>query len=173
MALPESRNTNYAAGSQVFSADLNDIQDSIVEGNHGEIEMQFSVINGVAIESGPDAQFTHVESSSGGSWAVGVALPAGTRIKELKCLYDRQDADLEFTVGAAGPSSLTPTPIVDLANAPGSASALHYDSIQSGLDHEVADGEFLWVGAHFDGDATSAQLWAGFTLVVDRGVDEA
>ena len=38
MALPTSRNTTYAAGSQVKSADLNDIQDSIVQGAHGAVD---------------------------------------------------------------------------------------------------------------------------------------
>lgn len=33
MALPTSRNTTYAAGSQVKSADLNDIQDKIIDNN--------------------------------------------------------------------------------------------------------------------------------------------
>jgi hypothetical protein len=35
MALPLSRDTSYAPGSQVFSADLNNLQDSIISGAHG------------------------------------------------------------------------------------------------------------------------------------------
>lgn len=35
MALPDSRNTTYAAGSEVKSSDLNDVQDKIVDGAAG------------------------------------------------------------------------------------------------------------------------------------------
>lgn len=36
MPLPTSRNTTYAPGSQVKSADLNALQDEIIEGGHGD-----------------------------------------------------------------------------------------------------------------------------------------
>lgn len=42
MALPTSRDTNYSAGSQVLSADLNNIQDCIVDAAHGSREVLVS-----------------------------------------------------------------------------------------------------------------------------------
>lgn len=54
MALPDSRNTTYAADSQVLSADLNDIQDCIVEGKHGArthfLSAARAIFNGSAAE---------------------------------------------------------------------------------------------------------------------------
>lgn len=43
MALPDSRNTTYAPGVQVKSADLNDLQDAIINAAHGDILMQLPV----------------------------------------------------------------------------------------------------------------------------------
>ena len=37
MTLPTSRNTTYAVGTEIKSADLNDLQDHIIGGKHGSI----------------------------------------------------------------------------------------------------------------------------------------
>jgi hypothetical protein len=46
--LPDSRNTTYGSGSNVKSADLDDIQDMIVGGKHGEITLPLPGAAGVA-----------------------------------------------------------------------------------------------------------------------------
>lgn len=42
MALPASRNTTYAVGSQVEADDLNDLQDCIIQGAHGDRSFSFA-----------------------------------------------------------------------------------------------------------------------------------
>lgn len=44
MALPSSRNTDYAAGSQVKSADLNDLQDEIIDLNLGKCSSRTNIL---------------------------------------------------------------------------------------------------------------------------------
>lgn len=63
MALPVSRNTTYAAGSQVKSADLNDLQDWIVDAFGDQV---------LAIPAAAGAVFT-------GAWAPGFINSAGMR----------------------------------------------------------------------------------------------
>lgn len=46
MSLPESRNTSYAASSPIKSADLNDLQDCIIDGKHGLKYMTIPAIAG-------------------------------------------------------------------------------------------------------------------------------
>lgn len=51
MALPLSRDTSYAAGSQVFSADLNNLQDAVVSAAHGYKIERVHVSEGFKIDT--------------------------------------------------------------------------------------------------------------------------
>lgn len=51
MAWPEDRLTTYAPGAQIKSADLNEIQDAIIGGKHGEVPLNAGVA-GLGVYSG-------------------------------------------------------------------------------------------------------------------------
>ena len=50
--LPLKRNTNYTQGAEIKSADLNDIQDMIIAGKHGEIPLQLNSSNAAIVSGG-------------------------------------------------------------------------------------------------------------------------
>lgn len=90
MALPTSRNRTYAPGSQLFSADLNDLQDCIVADKHGARWQFFTAGRGVQEVNVAFDQPT-VGTFNGGLRATGattyvmpLSLPVGTRISNMK-----------------------------------------------------------------------------------------
>lgn len=92
MALPLSRNRTNAPGSQIFSADLNDLQDCIVGGKHGQITRRFgpSAITTtdpslvpITIGSG------YVQNTSGASsFICALSLPLGAVITGIRVGID-------------------------------------------------------------------------------------
>ena len=86
MALPLTRNTNYVASSPIKSVDLNDIQDCIIEGGHGDKVLQLSphgmmfsdVAPGLSVVGGPG-----IIVSTGAGDAGTVPLHVGDRIKDV------------------------------------------------------------------------------------------
>lgn len=55
--LPNSRNTTYGSGSHVRSADLNDLQDVIIAGEHANTVYMSGVISPPALASGTTNNF--------------------------------------------------------------------------------------------------------------------
>lgn len=74
MTLPLSRNTTYSAGSQLLSADLNDIQDQIIGGLHGYRWVAVEQISS-AVASGAATFVGDVWSMSPGLDAIEFRLP--------------------------------------------------------------------------------------------------
>lgn len=93
MALPTSRNTTYAAGSQVKSADLNDVQDKIVDihvdGVHGD---RYKSVGGwipynwSTATAGRNLTTGAFDGNAGsGSLSLDLGLAEGDRIKSAAC----------------------------------------------------------------------------------------
>jgi len=89
MSLPSSRNTTYVAADPVLSNDLNAIQDTIIAGKHGDME--------IAIAGGAATAATALISSAG-VWQftgagevviIPINLPVGKRIKLINHRFNR------------------------------------------------------------------------------------
>lgn len=102
MALPESVNTTYATGTKIKSADLNDIQTSIVGGKHGTKVKYIDASRGVPGSVG-SANFVQ---GSGGGWEHASGTPAiyfdlglheGARIDALE-VFGFESASDEYDV---------------------------------------------------------------------------
>jgi len=93
--LPTSRNTTYAAGSQVKSFDLDDIQDNIIGHKHPELEFQVPAAAYHMEGSSWAASFNGVVwvGAGGGYQLVApIVRPAGTRITRYRAGYNRPNA---------------------------------------------------------------------------------
>jgi hypothetical protein len=89
MPLPTSRNTTYAAGSQVLSDDLNDLQDCIIQDAHDERTIVIPCVSGNgdgAIFDAPGRVEADPNDSSVDLYFP-IVLPVGSRITNwvLRC----------------------------------------------------------------------------------------
>lgn len=103
MALPTSRNTTYAAGSQVKSADLNDIQDCIVGHKRPTFKRTFYpkfVIPGTNPFTGALAGASHLVWSSAGAANAIFDIPYedGDRLINLR-YWAAGDGAVDLTLG--------------------------------------------------------------------------
>jgi hypothetical protein len=83
MALPLSRNTTYAPGSQLASDDLNDIQDAIIAACGSQTRWQ-------TLHPGLVGDANVIATSAG----VGVEASAGAAVARFPCLIDLRPGDL-------------------------------------------------------------------------------
>lgn len=80
MTLPDTRNTTYAALSQVLSADINDIQDKIIDGSHGEQTLFIPACDFIAVPGSEPSYFVQAWSSldtGASSVRLALRLPVG------------------------------------------------------------------------------------------------
>jgi hypothetical protein len=97
MALPSSRNTTYAPGADIRSADLNAIQDCIIGGKHGTRELAidasaFHVATDTLVGNGNNTWLTNVGGVTFGAGVTPKAvapilLPVGSRIIQVEIFY--------------------------------------------------------------------------------------
>ena len=76
MALPTGRNTTYSAGVQIESADMNDIQDSIIAQGHGEVTLPIPAAAGQASIAAGEWQFTPALPAVVATWWEGTSIGA-------------------------------------------------------------------------------------------------
>lgn len=99
MALPTSRPRTYAAGSQVFSADLNDLNDAVIGKKFPSTEF-FIPGSEFVIDGGAPTRSGHVwtfSASAGGSVIaplVGWPWVTGTRITDVVWSYNRNSTPI-------------------------------------------------------------------------------
>ena len=90
MALPTSRNTTYAPGSDIRSADLNALQDCIVGGKHGLISRPLGATSFLLTAGGAASLASDRWTFSGSAGLFcNLALPVGTTITEIIWRFDR------------------------------------------------------------------------------------
>src|ERR1700755_2304482 len=132
MALPSSRNTTYAPGSQVKSDDLNDVQDQIIALNNKRIAQQKITVSAVAgsaqlgaswergNQSGSpnevsDGPFViQVTALSTRPWDIPIVVPTGNTINFLSVAWENQDGSVSLRgqlrgLGAIGSPIVTVT----------------------------------------------------------------
>jgi hypothetical protein len=94
VVLPVSRNTNYGAEVPVRSVDLNDLQDMIIAGKHGELEVPVHA-SGFTPGSGAPV-FGGISWLGAGGAAftlfAPVVVPVGDRITRCRFNYNRENA---------------------------------------------------------------------------------
>jgi hypothetical protein len=89
MALPISRNTTYSASTEVKSADLNDLQDMIVSGRHGEYEVFLPSSYGMSEE---DTSLNDIGVWTNSANAIArvyfpIVIPVGAVITQVKTYF--------------------------------------------------------------------------------------
>lgn len=91
MALPTSRSTTYAPGSQIKSDDLNDLQDGIVNHEHGEIILTLPAQEAQPQTGSPTLAATRWSLAAGTDILIfPVSLHEGDRVTEVKVYVDEQ-----------------------------------------------------------------------------------
>ena len=81
MALPDDRNTTYTPDAPVLSQDLNDLQDAVINGAHGEVVEQYSPIISNRTNANVTGSGTVLTASSGASVQVAVVARVGDVLK--------------------------------------------------------------------------------------------
>lgn len=115
MALPVSRNTTYAPGSQIKSADLNDVQDKIIDLNGRFDAEETSILGGKGSGSGATfASDGSITSATTGTLKIPIELPVGTEITSVDVVGLRTGAanptyGLHETVNSTGATSVIAT----------------------------------------------------------------
>ncbi len=95
MALPDSREETATPASPVSSNTINAIQDCIISGKHGEIEIAVGgygwtpTPGSVAVTS---ISFGLWSNSAAAAWTYELKLPVGTLLTEVELAYDRAGA---------------------------------------------------------------------------------
>lgn len=101
MPLPDSRNRTYTDGDPIIPADLNDLQDAVLEGWHAEIPLTLSAwgwqFSAGYTRNAPEGYIT----STGGAAVATMPIPVrnGQRLKEIRFeRYGDGAADIAITV---------------------------------------------------------------------------
>ena len=122
MTLPASRDLAYASGSQVSSANLNNIQDCIIRSS-GDVWLTVPPIGVVSADvTAPiqiDPGFVRPATSTATIWFCPISIPSGATIKEVVARADR---------GGAGTISVA----LRRHHSSGSSTTLHIFTINSG-----------------------------------------
>lgn len=84
MSLPESRNTTYTTSDPPKSNDLNELQDCVIEGKHGELIWTFQPATGTYDNCSYDGANNYLEATGAPwSWYYPLYLPAGITITDI------------------------------------------------------------------------------------------
>lgn len=162
MPLPISRNTTYAADSVVRSADLNDIQDAIVNLHAGEFvtarKMRIHAMAGAGQTDGSGAIYWEIQSahavskSASRAFWLPIALDEGDRITAARA-FVRGTASNAVSAklwkaameadGSSAAAILTPTQIGSTQT--GAATLTHETLIFTGLTETIATNLFYYM----------------------------
>lgn len=177
MSLPLSRNTNYAAGSQVKSADLNAIQDEIIAAYTrvgGDREIWIDASGFRQASGASSAVFALNEATFGSRWtfvdpdtlASAISgIRQGERIKAIK-LRGVSTGGTFYAKLFRRLSTANPTQI---------GSTLTHANTTTDQVHTLVSPETVDAGDQFfaivaTADGTADPVFYGFCLVVDRAV---
>lgn len=125
MALPTSRNTTYAALSQVKSVDLNAIQDAIVEHKRPSVPRSMSPYGGMVTAGTWTFSANHITSGGAGAeFRASLFLEAGDRITAFQfAAFGDGAADATYQVNLATADMATNTTHVAPTNDDNRAAA--------------------------------------------------
>jgi hypothetical protein len=161
MALPTSRSTTYAALSQVKSADLNLIQDCIIDGKHGDRVRNIHVLTGYSIGAtavfGGGAPYIDKVALGTGAFVVPLDFTQGDRIKTITVsVFGNGAADLAVDLRKT-PAAVTTASVI----APGpiavtNPAAAWADVVFNYTDTTIAAGEVF--SLHLAPNATGIEL---------------
>jgi hypothetical protein len=164
MPLPASRESTYAPGSQVKSADLNAIQDQIITAHfHGNRSFEVHAAGGQGTNAAISAANGYLLSSGAGVWWIPMRFNVGDRIRSLVVRGDDSGSSLTmqlYQISSAGvrTSVAGPSP---------SSGPWTNAGVLNGIDHVVLAGSLYYV--HLVYSATATEI-AGVGGVYDRPV---
>jgi hypothetical protein len=172
MALPSSRNRTYAADSPVRSADLNDLQDCIVDGKHGDRTLifgaaAFNVQTAVAnwatatVPQRDEGQWSFAAAAAGRIVAP-VILPVGTRIRTVTWHFDKNSQAAALTMYLRKRTGTTTT---DLSTTADVSSGANPTSVTVTPNYTMEALYQVWLEV-FAGNANHVFLRA--ELVIDK-----
>lgn len=162
--LPTSRNTSYAAGSQLLSADMNDLQDKVIDlygGAHAARELVLGVASGQPdLTAPPTRNVNGWESLSSGISTVWfpIVLPVGSIITQIDTWILEANAEqaavymTEHNVATGGGGTL------ESANS-GTSAAMAAVTFNSGfVPYTMVAGTELYLQVDLPTTTTPAEL---------------
>jgi hypothetical protein len=164
MALPNSRDLTAAPGSQVPSALINSMQDSIISAHfHGNRPFEVHASGGQGTNAAISAANGYVLSSGAGVWWIPLRFNVGDRIRSLVVRGDDTGSSLTmqlYRISSAGvrTSVAGPSP---------SSGAWSNAGVLNAIEHVVLAGSLYYV--HLVYSATGTEI-AGVGGVYDRPV---
>lgn len=151
MPLPSSRDTNYAVGADIKSADLNTIQDCIIAGKHGAL---VKVLDAADFEPGAVGTAT-LTQGTGGGWEYSAGTPAvyaglslveGDRIDAVD-VYGYEDGSSSYTaklyIRDLTDGSMTQIGGTKTSGTTGAWTTVGWTSADSGIPKTVGVGESI------------------------------
>jgi hypothetical protein len=174
MSLPTSRNTTYAAGSQVKSADLNDLQDCIVDSIHSDRVLMLGAAAGQSAPgewvyySGITTTTARWKPTAQGDVALfPLPLRAGDRIRSIAG-YIKDTTSKVIGVRlykTVGSTAVTTTPTSETSSA-GDASVQVIEV--TAIDLTVADGDLYSIAVRQVSDTFTTTECYGASVTFDR-----
>ena len=180
MALPESRNTTYAAGSQVKSADLNDVQDKIidayVDGPHGDRILLLPAAAGQGTVIATGHIYAGIDGVTSSSWAQGgsgdyvecpIPLRIGDRIKSVRAFV--RDTTAAHTLSLKVRKSTNTNNNSQLGSTATSAGNGADQTLEvASLTETLATGELVHALIRNDDGTTTTHKIYGVEVTYDR-----
>lgn len=124
--LPTSRNNSYAPGSPVKSTDINDLQDCVIDGKHGTVNICVPGIFGV-LDGNWSTATNRIVSTGAGTVLFPFQLREGDRIKNA-LVYRYGDGAADITdidvsvIAADGTATVITAAAVSVTNPPASVA---------------------------------------------------
>ena len=157
MALPASRNTTYAAGSQIKSTDLNDLQDCVINGKHGLATRLIAALGGQSsTTAGTVPGSTSVRTgASGGTYYRQFDIDVGKRIVNVRVRL-KDNAGTTCTVALMRDVDGTQTSISAVGTSAG--TNVYQTLTASAINHTVTTGGQYAFAFTFGGAAANCDL---------------
>ena len=189
MALPTSRNRTYTTDTPVDPNDLNDIQDAMIGGWHGEKTIHLAPATGMINNSVAEGSLWKFITNGGGYYGSGgggtdegicfpLPLSEGDRLKSVKVFLRDTTAGHEvdsniYIGGITSPYAATQIGTIKTSAGDGTVQTLTHLPADGGatpLPHEVGADQFISLQLTVNDATMGTTAIYGVEIVVDRGV---
>lgn len=177
MALPLSRNTNYALGVPVRSVDLNDMQDCIIGGRHGPVELTIGFLELFP----PQTATGWVHDGAGHRWNTNlqfnlfgqypIRLPVGKRLLSWSLRLNKASAATAAfvaTLRELDELNFTPFTTIGAAQSNSAAAPGAITLGQSGLAASITAGRQYMVKIELNGSGAVSDFVGSLKITFDH-----